>query len=446
MNTKNTYSEEFSEIASRIPDSYTSFIIWGLTIFMGILILLGIAIKIPETVVAEVRVTSTQPPTILKAQNSGNLQLIKQFPKLYKQGEYLAIIENAADYNHVYHLKQILNKMNIFDNSQIDSILAYQILFLGDIEMPFYEFKEILQKYRLFQNNTNDYKHEISLLQQNIKSDIEALNHQKKMLQLNMQYHVVKEKQYLTDSLLYNESAILEKEIDNSYTNYLTSLQQITSTSSSIQNINQSINQSKLKIINLREEYTNTLEETKLQLNKAYHNLLSNIKNWEKSFVFITPQDGMVELANILSNVSFVNIGDPIFNVIYSNNSYYGIAVLPAEGAGEVSVGQNVNLKIDLYPYQEYGVLEGKISSISLSSIEKNYLVYINIPNGLISATKKELTFAETMYGTAEIITNKKRLISKVFSKITDLFNMNKKASIKQETEQKIKNDHDIQF
>lgn len=124
------------------------------------------------------------------------------------------------------------------------------------------------------------------------------------MLQLNMQYHVVKEKQYLTDSLLYNESAILEKEIDNSYTNYLTSLQQITSTSSSIQNINQSINQSKLKIINLREEYTNTLEETKLQLNKAYHNLLSNIKNWEKSFVFITPQDGMVELANILSNVS----------------------------------------------------------------------------------------------------------------------------------------------
>lgn len=452
MKVQNKHTEEFREIAKRVPDNYTSIIICGLVGFVGILILLSIIIKVPETVVAEVRVTSTQPPTVLKALSNGKVKLlINRFPKACKQGEYLAVIENAADYNHVSRLKQILNKINILDEHQNDSILTYQPLFLGDIETSFYDFREALHKYKLLKSNTNDYMHQMSLLQQNIGSNTETLINQKKTLQLNLQFNGIKEKQYLTDSLLYGKSAILEREMDNSYINLLTSQQQVASTNSSIQNTEQSIIQSRIKIMHLKEEYTNSIEEAKLQLSKTYHNLLSNIRNWEKTFTFVAPQDGMVELANILFDATYITVGEPIFNIVYPKNSYYGIAVLPADGAGDVAVGESVNLKMDLYPYQEYGALEGTVSSISLNSIEKNYLVYIDIPNGLISTTKKELAFAETMYGTAEIITEKKRLIAKIFRKVFQLFNTEKRAKTLHEKPMQEENknnnkDYSIQF
>lgn len=452
MNIENKHTEEFREIAKRIPDNYTSIIIGGLVVFIGILILLGIVIEVPETVIAEVRVTSTQPPTILKAQSSGKIKLlVNHFPEACKQGEYLAVIENAADYKHVYQLKQILDTINIRNANLNDSILAYHSLFLGDIEMPFYDFKEALHQYKLLHSEAHNYKHQVSLLQQEISSNIIALKNQKRILQLNRQFHKVKEKQYATDSLLYTKDAILERELDNSYTGLLTSHQQLASTNSSIENMEQAIIHSKIKIINLEEEYENAINEAKLQLNKTYHNLLYNIKKWENTFVFMTPRDGTVELANIISDATYVTVGDAIFNIVYAQNSYYGIAVLPADGAGDVAVGESVNLKMDLYPYQEYGVLEGIVSSISLNSIEKNYLVYINIPNGLISASKKELTFAETMYGTAEIITKKKRLIALIFRKVSDLFSVDKKTSTSQEVpaqteKNKDKKDYSIQF
>ena len=57
--------------------------------------------------------------------------------------------------------------------------------------------------------------------------------------------------------------------------------------------------------------------------------------------------------------------------------------------------------------------------------MEKNYLVYIKLPNGIVSEQEKELSFAETMYGTAEIVTEEKRLITSLFYKISTLLTDN---------------------
>ena len=81
--------------------------------------------------------------------------------------------------------------------------------------------------------------------------------------------------------------------------------------------------------------------------------------------------------------------------------------------------GQEANLKMDLYPYQEYGVLKGVVSNISLSSVDKGYLIYFDLPKGLTSSAGYDFAFAETMYGQAEIITKDKRLISRILIKYT---------------------------
>ncbi|MDR0505267.1 MAG: hypothetical protein LBH32_00395 [Dysgonamonadaceae bacterium] len=42
--------------------------------------------------------------------------------------------------------------------------------------------------------------------------------------------------------------------------------------------------------------------------------------------------------------------------------------LLPASGAGKVKIGDKVAIKLENYPYKEFGYIEGKVKSLSLVS------------------------------------------------------------------------------
>jgi HlyD family secretion protein len=425
METKLTQSQEYREVIRRIPDNYTSLIVFGLVVFIGILILLSIIIHVPDKVIAEVRVTSTSPPNILKANSNGKLILLKsQIPCRYESDEYIAIIENSADPNDVKLLKKVLSQFNIHNHDSTVSIenIRHNILYLGEIESLYFRFQEILLNYESLLKD-NKYIYEIKLLDQKVYNDSLYIASQEQILANNMIQHELHYHQFLTDSTLLSKGAILGHIYDNTYLTLLNNERYIISINSEIESKKQSIIDSKLRIQSVTNDYEINLNDCHLKLIESYHNLIAGIKEWEKKYVFMSSQQGIVEYANLLNNNSFLSIGDPVFNVIYKDNSFYAIAILPSQGAGKVAVGQQVNLKIDLYPYQEFGVLEGVVSSISLNSVDRNYIVYVALPNGLVSSINHTLSFAETMYGQAEIITEDKRLLTKIFHHIYTLLN-----------------------
>lgn len=81
---------------------------------------------------------------------------------------------------------------------------------------------------------------------------------------------------------------------------------------------------------------------------------------------------------------------------------------------------------------------EGRVRNISLSSVDKGYLIYVDLPNGLISSSNYEFSFAETIYGQAEIITDNKRLISLIFNQIYKMFNPSRSIPTILPQEQKV--------
>jgi hypothetical protein len=82
---------------------------------------------------------------------------------------------------------------------------------------------------------------------------------------------------------------------------------------------------------------------------------------------------------------------------------------------GKASVGQKVIIKLDDYPYQEFGMLEGKVQSLDPSLNVKFYRVMVSLPAGLKSTYKQNFTFKTEMIGSAEIVTADLRLIERVF-------------------------------
>lgn len=100
--------------------------------------------------------------------------------------------------------------------------------------------------------------------------------------------------------------------------------------------------------------------------------------------------------------------------------------LLPAAGAGKVTPQSAAIIKLDNYPYMEYGSVDGRVSDISLVTKEEQvanthvetYLISIELPQGLITNYGKKLDFKYEIKGTAEIIVNDRRLIERLFDNL----------------------------
>ena len=82
--------------------------------------------------------------------------------------------------------------------------------------------------------------------------------------------------------------------------------------------------------------------------------------------------------------------------------------------------GQKVNIRLQNFPENEYGILRGTVKNISLVPVQTgeaaaNYSVEISLSNGLITTYKKELPYLSDMQGQADIITEDISLLERFF-------------------------------
>jgi HlyD family secretion protein len=134
------------------------------------------------------------------------------------------------------------------------------------------------------------------------------------------------------------------------------------------------------------------------------------MNEWSQNNLLIAPIDGSLSLSeywNINQNVSF---GDVIFSVIPDGLAQFkGRVFVPLVGAGKVKIGQKVNIKLDNYPYMEYGYIETTIVNKSRLPVvvegEKFYIVDVVLPQTIVTNYNYKIDPDMEMYGAAEIIT-----------------------------------------
>jgi hypothetical protein len=88
---------------------------------------------------------------------------------------------------------------------------------------------------------------------------------------------------------------------------------------------------------------------------------------------------------------------------------------LPVYGAGKVKQGQRVLVRLDAYPHDEFGFLEGEISEFVPVSIDNYYRANVKLTNGLITNVGKTLPIQPLLQGSAEIMLDDKRLSHRIF-------------------------------
>ena len=97
-------------------------------------------------------------------------------------------------------------------------------------------------------------------------------------------------------------------------------------------------------------------------------------------------------------------------------------AKLPIANSGKVEIGQTVNISLNGYPYQEFGILKSKVKQIALVPQEEFYLLELAMPKALVTTYDKVIPFTQEMKGTAAIVTEDRRILQRVFDKLWSLF------------------------
>ena len=96
------------------------------------------------------------------------------------------------------------------------------------------------------------------------------------------------------------------------------------------------------------------------------------------------------------------------------STTFIGSVQLKMNPSGIVQIGQQVNLKFANYPYMEYGVVKGVVSKISSVPNGDTYALEVSLPGRMVSSFGKKLEFQQELKGTAEIITEERRLLDRI--------------------------------
>jgi hypothetical protein len=97
---------------------------------------------------------------------------------------------------------------------------------------------------------------------------------------------------------------------------------------------------------------------------------------------------------------------------------FEGQLLLTEQGRGKVNAGQKVLIQLDAYPRSEFGLLEGSIKTIFPVQFDKKYRATIALPEKLVTNTGKVIPTQAQLEGSAEIITDSKKLIRRIFASL----------------------------
>ena len=426
MELKNTYknkprqelrSAEVQEILGQVP----SWIVrWGIGLIFLIItaFMLGsFFFRYPEVIKAPIVITTENPPSYALAKSNGKItELYVKDKQLVNPGQKLLMIENPANSNDVFEVK---SKLSEFQNFLEDFDTLYHIwtdknYLLGEVQ-PF--FSSFLRNYKAYISflRIDYYNRKIKLAKDELKKY--RIYYNRLYIQQNLleeELNIIVE-QTGRDEILFKENVIPPSEFEKSKSALLQKRREFEQARINLSSLDIDISNLEQEILEYELSYLENRKDLEFQLTESFHNLNSQIALWEQSYLIKSSGYGQVSFNKYWAIDQNVSVGDKVVSIIPDHpGEIIGMINLSLKRSGKVKTGQKVNIKLDNFPYMEYGMLKGKVKNISLVPSDNYYVVEVNLPDSLITYHNIQLDFGQEMQGLAEIITNERSLLSRI--------------------------------
>ncbi len=416
-------STEVQEIISQKP----SWIVQnGIVIFMGIilfLISLTFFIHYPDVVITKAIFSTTNSPKEVKAHVEGKLvKLLVAEGTIVKQDDVIGYLESRAIHEDVISLSEEINKFENASNTNEIFVAHHNNKNLGEVQ-PYYQiFLQAYNTYKQYLPSGFYAKKKMMLFE-----DIVYLNklhnniqEQKKMQQEDV---TLASKNFEANKSLNNDKVIADVEFRNEKSKFISKALSIPQLNAQLINNDNSSHEKQKEIAQLE----NDIVQQKEIFIQALHTFKAQIDDWKNKYLLIAPIAGKVSFTEFLQEKSQLRIGQTVCFINPENTEYFATLFIPQTNFGKIKIGETVLLKLNAYPFREFGIIKAKLNFISTIPTDSGFAAKVVLPNGLITDYKKQLKYSESLTAQAEIIIDDQQLSDRLFNSIKVIFLSNSK-------------------
>lgn len=411
-------SEEVQEILGTPP---TWLVRWGSTMALVTFVLLvwvGFWVRYPDVVKEEIKITSSEPPKKLVPGTRGQSQISQILinnEDTVEAGATLLVFSSKAKFEDILTLEIGLLQVKVLTDSALLAFQAPNDLILGSVQDALYEFTEKQAKLRMT-TSTKYGKLSIRQLQKELNNNQSSIQFDElKKENLAEQIDLVYER-LVREERLFKENALPYPTLRETREELLTLEREMQSIESSIKQKQFEIESIRNQIRGIKQGSQEDQVAASIELKDAFYQLKNRVDEWKKKYLLVSPIDGIVLFPEELTEEQYVADDTELMVVVpVQRTEIIGKINLNINGSGKVKEGQKVIVKLESYPFPEFGALEGVIEWKGRLPTGNTIPIEVNFPKGLITTTGKTIEPTREMTGTAEIITDDKRFIERVF-------------------------------
>lgn len=416
-------SEAVRDFIGRPPNGLMRWGTWAVYAVMLIALILSWLVRYPTIVRTELRLISDNLPKPIIPRTDGHIErLFVREGQEAEEGQVVGVIESPTHYQEVMRLSNVLVELekevekNGFAGLKNVSLGHFERL--GDVQEAFQRFQQSCLQVKMLHEKGFFHKKRQFFVQEINRSD-ELDRHLNEQVQIYHKDIELADRELAISRRLHAERVIADLDLFREESKTLAKKLPLEAAEAArINNVTQkSIRQSELI------EFEKLASEQEESFFQHLSMLKNSISGWRAKCLLVAPVNGIVQVSGILQEKQFVRAGQELLFIDSGDGQWLGEIRIPQSNFGKVQEGQSVLVKFAGFPFEEFGAIEGEITSIAKISSGEDGLFYatVSMPKGLVTNFGRTLTYKTGMTATAEIITEDLRLIERLFYQLRKL-------------------------
>ena len=261
-----------------------------------------------------------------------------------------------------------------------------------------------------------------------LNTRIASLNAEIKRMdaQISVQSRAIEIEETILDKMqnLFKNEAASGLEVSNQESRFLAAKQSLNTLNNSREKIIAEIDDIKSQLLLLPHEQEDEENGLKTRINTLEQNIIRT--SAQARTAIYAPVDGKV--ASVTARVGqSVSLQNPAMTILPDGGKLQAEIFVPTRAAGFIKTGQTVRLLYEAFPYQKFGVYEGRIEEISKTVIKTSdiptapqlnepvFVASVTLNQQLVNAGNEQYPLQSGMTLTADIILERRKIWEWVF-------------------------------
>lgn len=429
-------SAEVTEIMGQVPPAVLRYGILVVTLVMLVLLFFAWLIRYPDAIEGKATITTYTPPASVICKTDGQILRLDVADSMpIDSGQELLIAGDPLNLADLAEWKRFVSKM--FSAIRSDSVWLLPFFsekpemnlagLQGEAAAVSTRWKAYLA---LLEREAHHFQPKAESLHQRIVEQERLMASLQRQIRLIREQGLLVHREYARDSALAAAGGISPSELEQSANRRLAHRLELEESLSRRAEVEIRKGEYHQQLTDFLVENQEDLRLALRDLEQALGEALSAYAQWENKHIYKSPGDGVVSLGRFWKEGQEVRTGEVLMHILPADSSaLIARLTLPLQGSGRIAPGAKVQIRLDDYPYLEYGIIEGELTRLSAIPEDGLLQAEVSLPKGLISSYGTVLEFRGSLNGTATVITRDARLLERFIRPLRYLFQQNRRPA-----------------